>query len=93
MDTNKAKEYISIAAKAGYLIIGSDKLKSYKQKIYLLLIDKTAGKATSKIVERFNGVAPILQVESLGEISQIATCKALGIKNKALADKIAQLLQ
>lgn len=93
MDKNKAKEYLSIAAKAGYLIIGSDKLKSYKQKLYLILLDEGAGKSSIKIAEKFNEVAPILQVENLGSLCQISSCKVLGIKNKAMADIIANYLK
>ena len=93
MDRNKAKDYLGIAAKAGYLIIGSDKLDSYKQKLYLILLDNTAGKSAIKIAERFKTQAPVLQVEGLGQICGIATCKLLGIKNKGLAEIIEGCLK
>ena len=93
MDRIKAKNYVNIANKAGYLIIGSDKLDGYKQKLYLVLIDKNAGKSSLKIANRFaeNGIK-LVQVDNLGELSGIATCKILGIKNKNLSDIIVENL-
>ena len=89
MDRIKAKGYINIAHKAGYLIIGGDKLDGYKQKLYLVLIDKSAGKASQKIANRLkeNNIE-ILWVENLPELCDIKTCKILGIKNKDLSVNI-----
>lgn len=89
MDRIKAKGYINIAHKAGYLIIGGDKLDGYNQKLYLVLIDKSAGKSSQKIASRLkeNGVE-ILEVDALPEICDISTCKILGIKNKDLSVNI-----
>lgn len=93
MDKIKAKGYINIAHKAGYLIIGSDKLDGYKQKLYLLLIDKEAGKSSQKIANRFkeNGIR-VLEIDSLSELCDIKSCKLLGIKNKELSEYIANNL-
>ena len=92
MDRDKAKGYLSIANKAGYLIIGGDKLSQHKQKLYLVLVDESAGKSSLKIAARFEGVTPVLEVAQLGELSGIATCKILGVKNKNLSDLIQENL-
>lgn len=89
MERNKAQNYLNIANKAGYLIIGSDKLDGYKQKLYLVLIDTTAGKSSQKIADRFarDGIETI-KIENLPELCDIKTCKILGVKNKELSIKI-----
>lgn len=89
MDRIKAKGYINIAHKAGYLVIGSDKLDGYNQKLYLVLLDKSAGKSSQKVANRFkeSGIE-VLYVENLPEICDIKTCKILGIKNKDLSVNI-----
>lgn len=93
MDKNKVKNYINIANKAGYLIIGSDKLDNYTQKLYLILLDKTAGKSSQKIANRFQekGIE-IKLVEDLSELCDIKTCKIVGIKNKELSIHILENL-
>ena len=92
LDKNKAKEYLGIANKAGFVIVGSDKLSTYKQKLFLILLDNSAGKATQKIAARFEGKCPILQVDDLGFLSAISTCKVLGVKNKSLSENIIKNL-
>lgn len=92
MDRDKAKNYIDIAHKAGYLIIGSENLAKYNQKIYLILIDKLAGKNCIKIANRFKDKAIIMQVENLNLLSNINSCKLLGIKNKGLSENIIKNL-
>ena len=42
----KIKGLINIANKAGYLIIGTDSLKGYKKKLYLILMSNDAGSST-----------------------------------------------
>ncbi len=93
MEISKLKGYINISHKGGYLIIGSDALKNYKKKIYLIVYDKSAQKNTMKIVERFRGnEIPIVEVENLEELTSIKNCKIIGLKNKNLSDLISNLL-
>ena len=49
MERDKAKGYLNIAHKGGYLIIGSDKLDGYDKKLYLTLLDSAVGKTGEKI--------------------------------------------
>lgn len=94
MDRNKVKNYINIANKAGYLIIGSDKIDNYTQKMYLILLDKTAGKSSQKIANRFyeKGIE-IKFIENLPELCDIKTCKIVGIKNRNLSIHILENLE
>jgi len=92
MDNQKVKGYISIAKKAGYAIVGTEKLDNYTKKLYLLLIDEQAGKNTLKIVDKFGDIEKIT-VSSLQELSQIQNCKILGIKNKGISDEIIKILR
>lgn len=92
MNNQKIRGYISIANKAGYLIIGADKLKGYKKKLFLLLVDQAAGKNILKISESFENIEKIT-VDSLEELSQITNCKVLGIKNKGISDEILKIIR
>lgn len=94
MERDKAKGYLNIAHKGGYLIIGSDKLDGYDKKLYLVLMDTTIGKTGEKIAQRLSerGVN-MLKVDNLEELSSIKNCKILALKNKNLADIIIELLK
>lgn len=94
MDKEKLSGYINISRKAGYLIIGADKLKGYDKKLYLAIYDTSAQKNTLKVVEELkNKDISVFAVENLEEISSIKNCKIIGIKNKNLSDIIANLLK
>lgn len=92
---NNLSGIISIAKKAGYVIVGQDTLKGYDKKLYLLLIDKTAGKSLKREMNFLakNKEIPIFEIENLPEISKIENCKILGIKNKNLSDSIIKILK
>ncbi len=93
MDITKAKGYLNIAHKAGYLIIGSDNLKGYDKKLYLVLIDKTAGKNSNKISSTLTERGVTLKIiENLPELVSIKNCKIVGVKNKQLSEKILENL-
>ena len=91
----KIKGLISICKKAGYLIIGTDNLKGYKQKLYLLMYEKQSGKNLIKIVNNIKQQTnvTIFELENLNEYTNIEGCKIVGIKNKGLADQIEKLLK
>ena len=93
MDLDKLKGYFNISHKAGYLIIGSDALKSYTKKLYLIVYDKREQKNTSKIVERFKEKEiKTIEVDNLEQLTSIKNCKIIGLKNKNLSDMIEYLL-
>ena len=86
---------ISIARKAGYVIIGLENLKGYDKKMYLLLVDKTAGSSLSR---EMNFLAktkniPLIQVDNLGSLVAIENCKAVGLKNKAISENLIESLK
>ena len=91
--TSQISGYINISRKAGYLIIGSDKLKGYNKKLYLALYDTSAQKNTLKVVEEIkNKGIPIFAVDNLEELTKIKNCKIVGIKNKDISEIIANIL-
>ena len=92
MQKDKLSSYIGIALQAGYVIEGSDKLSNYNKKLYLVLIDKTAGKNSRKIYDRIvaSGIEG-REVEGLGECNQ-KSYKLIGIKNKGLSEEIKKYL-
>ncbi len=92
---NKIKGLISIARKAGYVIIGKDNLMDYKKKLYLLIVDNTAGdslKREMKFISNSKKI-PLLELDDLGEKVSIDNCKAIGLKNKAMSDSIEKCIK
>ena len=89
----KIKSYLGLARNAGYVIIGSDKLDGYDKKLFLVLIDKSAGKSSNKIASRLREKnIEVIYVDNLEELSSIKNCKILGIKNKGLSEQIIRNL-
>ncbi len=88
MQRESLSAYIGIALKAGYVIIGSDKLATYNKKLYLVLLDTNAQKSSRKVYEKLieTGIEG-REIENLGELNN-KTYKIIGIKNKGLADEI-----
>lgn len=87
------KKYLGLAHNAGYLIIGSDKLDNYDKKMYLILIDKSAGKTSQKIANRFRekGIE-VYEISNLSQLVLIENCKIVGIKNKGICEEIKKYL-
>ena len=87
---DKIKGLINIANKAGYLIIGSDALKGYNKKLYLLLYDLDIGKNTQKIVNQFklNTDCIVYGIEDCiyCKIVNVPNCKIVGIKKKGISE-------
>ncbi len=93
MEREKIENYLNICRKAGYLIIGGEKLENYSKKLYLVIYDKNSQKNTMKIVEKFKiKQISVCEMENLGEILGIENCKIVGIKNKNLSDIILNLM-
>lgn len=94
MDISKIKGYINIAQKAGYIIIGGEKLENYNKKLYLIIYDSSSQKNTLKIVEKLKekGI-PVVEIENLSQYVNINNCKIIGLKNKNLSDIIYNLIE
>ena len=93
----KIKELLGIANKAGYLIIGSDNLKGYDKKLYLLLKSESAGrtieKITNYIYKKNNcNVFTFCESEFL-QMTNISNCKIVGIKNKGISEEIIKYIR
>ena len=89
MDKIKLQGYINIAKKAGYVIIGGDKLYNYNKKLYLVIYSKDASKNTLKVVEKLKQRdIPVITLKNLEDIMNIKNCKIIAIKNKNLSDII-----
>jgi len=91
----KIKGLVNIARKAGYLIIGSDNLKGYDKKLYLILKSDDCGKNIEKITE-FNKEKTKCEVLTFAkdeyvQMIEIINCKIVGLKNKGIADEIIKL--
>ena len=92
---NKIQGLISIARKAGFVIIGKEKLATYTKKLYLLLIDKSAGNSLLREMKFLseNRDIPLLEIENLAELVSIENCKAIGLKNKAFSESIEKCVK
>lgn len=92
MQKDKLSSYIGIALQAGYVIQGSDKLSDYDKKLYLVLIDKSAGKNSRKVYNKLieRGIEGY-EVEGLGECNN-KSYKLIAIKNKGLSEEIKKYL-
>ncbi len=94
MNIDKIKGYLNIAKKAGYVIIGGEKLENYNKKLYLVIYDKSAQKNTIKIIEKIkNKNIKTIELENLENLINITNCKIIGIKNKNLSDIIIDLIK
>ena len=90
----KIKGYVNLANRAGYIIWGTDNLKGYTHKLYLILYREDYGTTIQKTVNRFENVESImLSIDDYNEIIGNSNSKIIGIKNKGLSDQIINLLR
>lgn len=91
----RVKGYVSIANKAGYLIVGADNLKGYHKKLFLVLADETGGKNLLKVAQylKQNLNIELFVLKNLESYTGIEGCKIVGIKNKGISDEIIKLLR
>ena len=89
------KGIIGICRKAGYAIIGGENIKNNSQKMYLILVDENSGKSLLREMQFVANLRniPIVSIKNLEEIVDIKNCKAVAFKNKALSEKIFELLK
>lgn len=86
---------LSIARKAGYAVIGQDNLIGYGKKLYLLLMDESAGDSLCREMAHLSNTKniPLVRLKNLPELAKINTCKVIGIKNKNLADEMLKTIK
>ena len=92
MNREKIKNYLGICRKAGYVIIGSDNLKIYDKKLYLIIADSDVSKTTKKVIDKFSQIETVY-VENLSELVEIENCKIVAIKNFGLSEEIRKQLR
>ncbi len=93
MGNTKIANILGLARKSGNLIIGSDNLKGYRKKLYLLIVKSTAGKAVLSLAEDLSKKTgcEVLNLDiDLTQVLNINNCQIVGIKNKGFADSIMQ---
>lgn len=91
--SNKLIGYLGLLKKGDYLIIGADKIKETRKKMFLIIIPSNPSKNIEKVssfkANDYN--IPIIKLKNandLGEAIGINNCKILGVKNKGLCDAI-----
>lgn len=92
---NKIEGLIGIARKAGYAVVGGESLKNYTKKLYLVLLDKSAGNSLKREMQFLsnNRNVDLLEIENLGYLAGIENCKAIGIRNKVFSENIVKCLK
>lgn len=76
-------------------MIGQDNLIGYRKKLYLLLLDESAGESLSREMAHLGSIKniPIVRINNLPEVTKISSCKVMGIKNKNLTDEMLKKIK
>lgn len=84
-----------MSSRAGYVIWGTDNLKGYTHKLYLILYREDFGKTIEKTLNSFNDDIPKykLEINDFNAVVGTDKCKILAIKNKGLSEQIISLLR
>ena len=94
INLQKVNGYINIANRGGYIIWGTDGLKGYTHKLYLILYREDYGKTIEKTLNRFSEIDCIkLTVEEFNSIVSTDNCKLLAIKNKGISEQVLKILR
>ena len=91
MVASKIGNYLGISRKGNYLIIGSDNIKSYNKKMYLIILSKDASENAIKIARKKSNeynIKSILFDKDLSNYLGVENCKIVALKNKGLSDAI-----
>ena len=90
----KANGYVNIAIRAGYTIFGTDNLKGYTHKLYLILYREDFGKTIEKTIARFSDIKAIkLSADEFNALVGTDKAKILAIKNKGISEQIINILR
>ena len=88
---SKVGGYLGISRKANYLIIGSDDIKTYNKKMYLIIVSNDCSDNILKIAKNKAIQYNISCIKFNFELSSfigVDSCKVVGLKNKGLSDEI-----
>ena len=77
------------------MIVGQENLRDYDKKLYLVLLDETAGNSLEREMNFLSKKrnVPILRIRNVASISKIENCKVIGIKNKNFAEQISKTIK
>lgn len=95
MDSSKIAAYLNLARKSNNLIIGTENLKKYNKKLYLIILTKTAGKTAEAVAQKQKERTQcevVAENIDLAEILNINNCQIVALKNKGFADMVIQNL-
>ena len=91
----KINNYLGICRKAGFLIIGSDNLQNYHQKLYLIVVSGEISITIKKLIRRKKEEYPnlicIVANSSFADDIGLQNCKIVGVKNKGITEEILKL--
>ena len=91
---DKISTYIGFAIKSGNFLRGTDAVKMYKKRIFLIILCKNAAFNTQKDITDFASYRKIPLIITtdftLEEITGKENCKVIGIIDKNLAQAIIQ---
>ena len=88
---SKLGNYLGLSRKANYLIIGSDNIKSYSKKMYLIIVPADASENVIKIAKKKANDYNIKAIKINDELSKfigLDGVKIVALKNKGLSDAI-----
>lgn len=88
---SKVGNYLGISRKGNYLIIGSDNIKAYNKKMYLIILSSNASENAVKIAKKkmveYN-IPCIMFDKDISEYIGVDNCKIVALKNKGLSDAV-----
>lgn len=88
------KTYIGFCIKSRSIVVGQDRLKANKDKIYLILYCSSASQnlidLSVRLAEKYN--CKCIKLDNLQEYTNIESCKVVGLSNQSLAQAIIKVL-
>ena len=95
INLKKANGYLNLAKSGNYVIWGSDGLKGYTHKLYLIVYREDFGKTIQKTLGRIDErICKIeLNYNDYNEFVGADKSKIIGIKNKGISEQIINLLR
>ncbi len=90
---NKIKTYVGFAFKAGKCVLGVDNILNVKRPMLILYSSDLSENSAKKAIAHASTISSqIIKLENFNAISPREGCKALGVKDKSLADAIIKQL-
>ena len=91
----KIDKYLGLCKKAGYLIIGADRLGEYHKKLYLLVVYGEITNTILKVIKNKTAenanIKCITTNKAFSHAIGIDNCKIIGIKNKGITEQILKI--